>query len=128
MPLKFMNPYLLNPTLNNLLRVFTVACLVAVLFISCEQSNGEIGSGKFSDNRPELGEKLSFPVVSYTSTWDSISTKSPARVILGNLNDPIFGAVNSSFTTRILLSKTSPDFGAGTVCDSVKVRIGYVGY
>ncbi len=94
MLLKFMNPYLLNLTLNKLIRVFTVACLAAVLFISCEQSNGEIGSGKFSDNRPELGEKLSYPVVSYTSSWDSISTKSPSRVVLGNLNDPIFGAVN----------------------------------
>jgi hypothetical protein len=128
MPLKFMNPYLLNLTLNKLIRVFTVACLAAVLFISCEQSNGEIGSGKFSDNRPELGEKLSYPVVSYTTSWDSISTKSPSRVVLGNLNDPIFGAVSSSFSTRILLSKSSPDFGAGTICDSVKVRIGYVGY
>ena len=67
-------------------------------------------------------------MVSYTTSWDSISTKSPSRVVLGNLNDPIFGAVNSSFSTRILLSKSSPDFGAGTICDSVKVRIGYVGY
>ena len=30
--------------------------IVAVLFSSCEKSNGSIGSGKFVDDRPELGE------------------------------------------------------------------------
>ena len=51
--------------------------VAAVLFSSCEKSNGSIGSGKFVDDRPELGEKLTFPVVSYTQSWDSISTKEP---------------------------------------------------
>ena len=102
--------------------------IVAVLFSSCEKSNGSIGSGKFVDDRPELGEKLTFPVVSYTQSWDSISTKNPAQVILGNYDDPIFGRTNASFFTRILLSKSSPDFGEGTICDSVKVRVAYSSY
>ena len=80
------------------------------------------------DDRPELGEKLTFPVVSYTIGWDSVSTKNPSQVILGNYNDPLFGRTNASFVSRILLSKSSPDFGAGTICDSVKVRIAYSGY
>lgn len=102
--------------------------VVAVVFFSCEKSNGTIGSGKFVDDRPELGEKLTFPVVSYTQSWDSISTKNPSQVILGNYDDPLFGRTNASFFTRILLSKSSPDFGEGTVCDSVKVRIAYSSY
>ena len=102
--------------------------IAAVLFSSCEKSNGSIGSGKFVDDRPELGEKLTFPVVSYTQSWDSISTKNPAQVILGNYDDPIFGRTNASFFTRILLSKSSPDFGEGTICDSVKVRVAYSSY
>ena len=40
------------------------------------------------DDRPELGEKLTFPVVSYTIGWDSVSTKNPSQVILGNYDDP----------------------------------------
>jgi hypothetical protein len=101
---------------------------VAALFTSCEKSNGTIGSGKFVDERPELGEKLTFPVVSYSRSWDSVSTKNPSQVILGNYDDPIFGRTNASFYTRILLSKSSPDFGEGTICDSVKVRIAYSSY
>ena len=93
--------------------------------MGCEKSNGEIGAGKFIEDRPELGEKLSFSVVSYTTNWDSITTKNPVSVALGNLNDPIFGKLNAAFTTRLLLSKLSPDFGDSTVCDSVKVRLAY---
>ena len=104
------------------------AFVASILFFSCEKSNGNIGSGKFIDERAELGEKLTFPVVSYTKSWDSVSTKNPAQVILGNYDDPIFGRTNASFFTRILLSKSSPDFGQGTICDSVKVRVAYSSY
>ena len=54
----------------------------AAVFASCEKGNGTIGSGKFVDERPELGEKLTFPVVSFTRSWDSVSTKNPSQVIL----------------------------------------------
>ena len=108
---------------------FALSLIFAVaVFASCEKSNGAIGSGKFVDERPELGEKLTFPVVSFTRSWDSVSTKNPSQVILGNYDDPIFGRTNASFFTRILLSKSSPDFGEGTICDSVKVRIAYSSY
>ena len=96
--------------------------------VACERGNGSIGSGKFVDERPELGEKLTFPVVSYSIGWDSVSTKNPSQVTLGNYDDPVFGRTNASFVSRILLSKSSHDFGQGTVCDSVKVRIAYSGY
>ena len=105
-----------------------VILFIVFSLVSCERGNGSIGSGKFVDDRPELGEKLTFPVVSYTIGWDSVSTKNPSQVILGNYDDPVFGRTNASFVSRILLSKSSPDFGAGTVCDSVKIRIAYSGY
>lgn len=112
----------------NKIRLALSLFVAVVLFSACEKSNGSIGSGKFVDDRPELGEKLTFPVVAYTQSWDSVSTKNPSQVILGNYDDPIFGRTNASFVTRILLSKSSPDFGEGTVCDSVKVRIAYSSY
>jgi hypothetical protein len=108
-------------------KVFRVlACTaLALSVLSCEKSNGTIGSGNFVDDRPELGSKLSFPVVSYTTAWDSIVTSSPIRAVLGNMNDPLFGSVQSSFATRIMLGKVNPDFGDSTICDSVKVRLAY---
>ncbi|HAR22392.1 MAG TPA: hypothetical protein DCR47_07515, partial [Cryomorphaceae bacterium] len=117
-----MNRFWLKRTLNKTLLGLLVLVGLALLSSSCEKSNGEIGAGKFIEDRPELGEKLSFNVVSYTTNWDSITTKNPVSVALGNLNDPIFGKLNAAFTTRLLLSKLSPDFGDSTVCDSVKVR------
>jgi hypothetical protein len=41
------------------------------------------------------------------------------------MHDPTFGLVQSSFATRIMLSKVNPDFGDSTVCDSVKIRLVY---
>ena len=120
-----MNRFWLKRTLNKTLLGLLVLVGLALLSSSCEKSNGEIGAGKFIEDRPELGEKLSFSVVSYTTNWDSITTKNPVSVALGNLNDPIFGKLNAAFTTRLLLSKLSPDFGDSTVCDSVKVRLAY---
>ncbi len=94
---------------------------------SCEKSNGSIGAGKFVDDRPELGKKLTFDVVSYTERWDSISVTNPAQAVLGKYQDPLFGEVNSAFGTRMLLSSQSPEFGEGTVCDSVVLRLAYNG-
>lgn len=114
--------------MQNNFKVVVSLILCGILFSNCERSNGSIGSGKFVEDRSELGEKLVFPVVSYTSAWDSIVTKNPSQVVLGNLNDPIFGRANASFVSRVILSKVSPDFGDGTVCDSVKVRIAYANH
>ena len=122
---RYMNRFWLKRTLNKTLLGLLVLVGLALLSSSCEKSNGEIGAGKFIEDRPELGEKLSFNVVSYTTNWDSITTKNPVSVALGKLNDPIFGKLNAAFTTRLLLSKLSPDFGDSTVCDSVKVRLAY---
>ena len=121
-----MNLYWLRKTLNKTILGFLAFVGLALLNSSCEKSNGEIGAGKFVEDRPELGEKLTYDVVSYTTDWDSISTKNPRAVALGNLNDPIFGKLDASFTSRILLSKVAPDFGDSTVCDSVKVRLTYL--
>ena len=121
-----MNLYWLRKTLNKTILGFLAFVGLALLNSSCEKSNGEIGAGKFVEDRPELGEKLTYDVVSYTTNWDSISTKNPRAVALGNLNDPIFGKLDASFTSRILLSKVAPDFGDSTVRDSVKVRLTYL--
>ena len=94
---------------------------------SCERSNGAIGSDKFDDDRAVLGEKLTFPLVMYTEKMDSVSTKSPSQVVLGNLLDPVFGRTEAAFSTRIILSKVDPDFAPETVVDSVKLRIAYSG-
>jgi len=114
--------------MQNNFKLVVSLILCGILFSNCERSNGSIGSGKFVEDRSELGEKLVFPVVSYTSAWDSIFTRNPNHVVLGNLQDPVFGQVNSSFVTRFMLSKVSPDFGAGTTCDSVKIRIAYTNH
>lgn len=105
-----------------------LALLAAGLWVTgCEKSNGSIGAGKFVDDRPELGKKLTFDVVSYTEQWDSISVTNPVQVVLGNYQDPLFGEVKSAFATRMLLSSQSPEFGEGTICDSVVLRLAYNG-
>lgn len=101
--------------------------MAALLGTSCEKSNGTIGAGKFEEDRPELGEKLSFQVLSTTEVWDSVASTNPTKVILGKYKDPEFGIVNSAFATRFLLANPDPEFGPNTICDSVKVRLTYSG-
>ena len=87
-----------------------------------------MGSGYFSGDRAELGSKLEYPVVLYTEAWDSIISTNASNHILGQYTDPIFGGVKSSISARVLMSKLDPDFGAGAVCDSVKLKLSYRGY
>jgi hypothetical protein len=98
-----MNHFWSNLTLNK--QVFRALAFVALALsvFSCEKSNGTIGSGNFVDDRPELGTKLSFPVVSYTTAWDSIVTSSPARATLGK-TFPKKWYVYLYFTYRVLCS------------------------
>ncbi|MEY2964127.1 MAG: hypothetical protein RL754_1388 [Bacteroidota bacterium] len=121
-----MNHFWLNRTLSKS-RWIAALAIVAASFTACEKSNGTIGSDRFVDDRPELGTRLDFEALSYSAPWDSINTKGPSQVILGNMNDPVFGRTNASFSTRIILGKTAPEFAEGTVCDSVKLRIAYAG-
>ena len=62
-----MNLFWSNLTLNKqALRALAFVVLALSVF-SCEKTNGTIGSGNFEDDRPELGTKLSYPVLSYTT-------------------------------------------------------------
>lgn len=123
---KSMNHFWQPATLNKILGLATAFVALFALG-ACEKSNGTIGSDKFVDDRPELGTKLQYEAVSYTAYLDSVTSAFPAQVTLGKFNDPLFGTTNASFSTRILLSKASPDFAPETVCDSVKLRLAFNG-
>ena len=76
-----MNLFWSNLTLNKQAFRALAFAVLALFVFSCEKSNGTIGSGNFIDDRPELGTKLSYPVVTYTTAWDSIVTSSPVRAL-----------------------------------------------
>lgn len=64
-------------------------------------------------------------LVAHTVKDDSLPTNKVTPLLLGNINDPIFGITQSSIFTQFSLSKTSPDFGTNPVLDSAVLSLVY---
>src|SRR5437868_4395760 len=64
-------------------------------------------------------------LVAHTVKDDSLNTKNVNPVLLGNINDPIFGITKSSLFTQLSLSKANPDFGTNPVLDSAVLSLVY---
>jgi hypothetical protein len=105
-----------------------ILVMAPFVFIACEKSTGEIGLGQVIDSKAVLGVRENVPVKAYTVEFDSILSTGPSQEVVGNYNDPYFGNVDASFSTHLLLSLLSPDFGDEPVCDSVVMYLGYKGY
>ncbi len=65
---------------------------------------------------------------SRTVSEDSLRTDETLNLILGEINDPIFGFNKGSFYTHILLTENNNDLGSNPVVDSVVLSYTYSGY
>jgi len=64
-------------------------------------------------------------LVTHTVKDDSLKTDEAAPLLLGNINDPIFGITRSSIFTQFSLPTTNPSFGANPVLDSAVLSLAY---
>ena len=64
-------------------------------------------------------------LISHTVKDDSLLTKNVSPMLLGNMNDPVFGTAQASFFSQLALSKTNPSFGASPVLDSAVLSLVY---
>jgi len=121
----------MNITGSKILILFFV---ITILFFACDESS-ELGlevqpnSDKieiFNNFLTQTGQLPSFVLT--TESVDSLRSDEPSSLLLGSIDDPIFGENISSFLTQISLSQSNIDLGSNPIVDSVVLSYSYSGY
>ena len=66
--------------------------------------------------------------ISATESTDSIRADERTRLMLGEINDPVFGYNQGTFYTQILLSENNNTLGENPTVDSIILSYTYSGY
>lgn len=121
----------MNITGSKILILFFV---ITILLSSCDESS-ELGlevqpnSDKieiFNNSLTQSGQLPSFILT--TESVDSLRSDEPSSLLLGSIDDLIFGENISSFLTQISLSQSNIDLGSNPIVDSVVLSYSYSGY
>ena len=121
----------MNITGSKILILFFV---ITILLSACDKSS-ELGlevqpnSDKieiFNNFLTQTGQLPSFALT--TESVDSLRSDEPSSLLLGSIDDPIFGENISSFLTQISLSQSNIDLGSNPIVDSVVLSYSYSGY
>jgi len=106
-----------------------------IIFLSACDESSELGlevqpnSDKieiFNNFLTQTGQLPSFILT--TESVDSLRSDEPSSLLLGSIDDPIFGENFCSFITQISLSQSNIDLGTNPVVDSVVLSYSYSGY
>ena len=121
----------MNITGSKILILFFV---ITILLSACDESS-ELGlevqpnSDKieiFNNSLTQSGQLPSFILT--TESVDSLRSDEPSSLLLGSIDDLIFGENISSFLTQISLSQSNIDLGSNPIVDSVVLSYSYSGY
>lgn len=106
-----------------------------IIFLSACDESSELGlevqpnSDKieiFNNSLTQSGQLPSFILT--TESVDSLRSDEPSSLLLGSIDDPIFGENISSFLTQISLAQSNIDLGNNPIVDSVVLSYSYSGY
>jgi len=105
-------------------RVFIV-CVVIAGLAACNNSE-ELGielaaAGDLFNYRVDTTTHITVS----TLRQDSLTSERRSAVLLGSLNDPVFGRSSASMMTQFRLSSNNVDFGDDIVVDSVRLLLKY---
>lgn len=106
-----------------------VVASISILLTACYKDPSKVGF----DIQPDsdwielYGDDTTVLFVSYTVEHDSVATANLDNLVLGSLNDPVFGSTQAAFNTQFRLSQTNPYFGKEVRFDSICLQLGYSG-
>ncbi len=108
------------------IRYFFFLCLI-VLVASCRKKTPEdIGLPILpGDDLLNATFTDTLTLITHTVADDSLMTDEISTMLLGNINDPVFGVTKSSIFTQIGLSSLNPDFGTSPQLDSAVLSVVY---
>ena len=109
--------------------LFVITASISILLTACYKDPSKVGFDIQPDSdRIELyGDDTTVLFLSYTVEEDSISTSNLSMLVLGSINDPVFGTTQAAFNTQFRLSETNPNFGKNVQFDSICLQLGYSG-
>ncbi|MGF1556795.1 DUF4270 domain-containing protein [Paucihalobacter sp.] len=112
---------------KNLLHLIFGACLLAILFVSCETEFVSLDSDVLNNNNAtNFGNNSErFNIKAYTKLLGPIQTSNLPIYSLGVYSDPFYGQTTASVVTQITSSTLNPNFGVNPVLDSVVLTIPY---
>ena len=107
--------------------VFVVS--VVVVLTSCYKDPSKVGYGiqPPSDEIELCGDSTTVVFASFTVVHDSISTSNMNTLVLGSIDDPLFGSTQAAFNSQFRLSRINPYFGKDVRFDSICLQLGYSG-
>ncbi len=107
---------------------------IGLFFYSCDES-GQLGlevqpaSDKIEIFNASLNQNSSTPsFLLTTESVDSLRSDEPSSLLLGAIDDPLFGENLGAFITNLSLSQSNIDLGNNPVVDSVVMSYSYSGY
>jgi hypothetical protein len=109
-------------------KIYFLALLVSFFSFSCTDPNTIGLEVQPASDKIILGNNNlnNFDVL--TQSEDSIRTDKAITLILGEINDPVFGSNIGAFRTQVLLTENNTDLGENPVVDSVILSYSYSGY
>jgi len=109
-------------------RIISLILIIGLIAASCTDPN-TIGLEVQPTSDNIIISSANFEgISSATESEDSLRTDEALNLILGEIDDPIFGNNRSSFYTQILLTENNTDLGSNAVVDSVVMSYTYSGY
>src|ERR1051326_282014 len=111
------------------IRYIFLPFLVIVFFSSCKKKTPEDIGLPLLPGEDLLNAQFTdtATLITHTIKEDSLNTNGTTTMLLGNLNDPIFGMTKSSIFTQfdIPSGKTNPTFGTNPTLDSAVLSMVY---
>jgi len=109
-------------------RIFSLGLLIGLIAVACTDPN-LIGLEVQPESDNIIITSTNFEgVVLSTESVDSIRTDEALSLILGQINDPVFGLNQGTFYTQILLPENNIALGINPEIDSVVLSYTYSGY
>ncbi|MDP7567099.1 MAG: DUF4270 family protein, partial [Flavobacteriales bacterium] len=99
-------------------KIFSLSLIVGLIAVSCTDPN-TIGLEVQPTSDNILISSANFEgLTSATESEDSLRTDEAKNLILGEIDDPVFGNSLAAFYTQILLTENNTDLGTNPEADS----------
>ncbi len=114
---------------NKIYCIFLVSIIFMTILGSCKKDPSKVG---FEIQPPSeqielYGNDTIVLFASYTVLYDSVVTSNLSTLVLGSLNDPVFGTTQAAFNTQMRLEKVDPTLGKNVRFDSICLQLAYSG-
>jgi len=110
-------------------KIISLSLIIGLIAVSCTDPNLIGLEVQPTSDNIIISDTNSFNwQYSQTESEDSLRTDESLNLVLGQMNDPVFGHNQGTFNTQILLSENNNTLGENPVVDSVILSYTYSGY